>query len=284
MDRVAVAGRQAVILDDLPAQPSEVRVRSSQAHLKPEAGLFRTILGVRFFVGSVEQAIDRISEGGLMVVPAAPALRMMSKDVGYRDSLLGADFAIPDSTYMVLLWNLIQGDTIQKISGLYYMRTLLERQDLRRSGSTFWIMPGEESRDRNLNWLNGQGVRTDIESTYVAPFYGQTIVDENLLEELERRRPKHIIVAIGGGKQEPLGLYLKQNLSYRPAIHCIGAAIAFLSGDQVRIPHWADHLGLGWAFRTFSDPKRYGKRYWDARKLAPMLIEYRERAPDLTEA
>ena len=54
--------------------------------------------------------------------------------------------------------------------------------------------------------------------------------------------------------QERLGLYLKQRLSYRPAIHCIGAAIGFLSGDQVYIPVWADALGMGWLYRTLADP------------------------------
>jgi hypothetical protein len=41
-----------------------------------------------------------------------------------------------------------------------------------------------------------------------------------------------------------VGLYLKRSLSYEPGIHCIGAAIAFLSGDQARIPLWGDRLGL----------------------------------------
>jgi UDP-N-acetyl-D-mannosaminuronic acid transferase (WecB/TagA/CpsF family) len=254
-------------------------MRESRAQAEQESGLFRTILGVRFFVGSVEAAIDRISSGGLMVVPAAPALKNMTEDDEYRRALLGADFAIPDSAYMVLLWNLIQGDSIHKVSGLYYMRTLLERQDIRRYGSTFWVMPTEESRDRNLWWLNAQGIQTHAISTYIAPHYRGLVEDPRLVEELERHRPRHVIIAIGGGKQEPLGLYLKKNLSYRPAIHCIGAAIAFLTGDQVRIPHWADHLGLGWAFRTFSDPQRYGSRYWDARKLAPLMMQYRDRAP-----
>ena len=37
-----------------------------------------------------------------------------------------------------------------------------------------------------------------------------------------------------------------------PAIHCIGAALGFLTGDQVRIPHWADQWILGWLFRGFN--------------------------------
>jgi UDP-N-acetyl-D-mannosaminuronic acid transferase (WecB/TagA/CpsF family) len=90
-----------------------------------------------------------------------------------------------------------------------------------------------------------------------------------------------VVVTIGGGNQERLGLYLKRHLPYLPAIHCIGAAIAFLSGDQVHIPVWADQLYLGWLFRTISEPKRYFPRYWEARKLFRLLRRYRERLPEL---
>jgi UDP-N-acetyl-D-mannosaminuronic acid transferase (WecB/TagA/CpsF family) len=93
-----------------------------------------------------------------------------------------------------------------------------------------------------------------------------------------------VILTIGGGSQERLGLYLKQRLSYRPAIHCIGAAIAFLSGDQVHIPVWVDKLYLCWLFRCLSNPKRHIPRYWSARKLVALMWRYRNRLPALRDA
>jgi UDP-N-acetyl-D-mannosaminuronic acid transferase (WecB/TagA/CpsF family) len=110
--------------------------------------------------------------------------------------------------------------------------------------------------------------------------YSQYEIDDPLLlERVERIRPQHVILTLGGGTQERVGLYLKRNLSYLPAIHCIGAAIAFLSGDQVRIPVWADRRYLGWLYRSISEPRRYVPRYWNARKLLYLLIRYRERLP-----
>ena len=86
------------------------------------------------------------------------------------------------------------------------------------------------------------------------------IQDEALIERLRERRPRHIIVTLGGGNQERLGLYIKRKLDYRPSIHCIGAAIAFLSGDQVKIPDWADRRSLGWLYRCVSEPRRFVPR------------------------
>jgi N-acetylglucosaminyldiphosphoundecaprenol N-acetyl-beta-D-mannosaminyltransferase len=241
---------------------------------------FQQILGVRFFVGDARGAIHEVTRrGGLVVVPAAPALKNLPADRAYREALLGADFAIADSAFMVLLWNLIDRNRIPKLSGLRYLSALIEEPDFRAPGNTFWVMPTAISAQRNLTWLRENNVNVANEDVYLAPLYGAVISDEELLQRIEERKPRHIVLGVGGGTQERLGLFLKQKLSYRPAIHCIGAAIAFLSGDQVRIPMWADRVGLGWLCRSLADPLRFLPRYWDARHLAPLLLKYRDRLP-----
>jgi UDP-N-acetyl-D-mannosaminuronic acid transferase (WecB/TagA/CpsF family) len=245
---------------------------------------FVTILGVRFFNGTVEDAVERMERGGLLVVPAAPALKDIDRNPGYREALLNADLCITDSAFMVLIWNRISKQKIHRLSGLKYLRELLRREDAHRPGNVVWIMASPASAQKNLAWLREQGIEVPEECVYLAPMYGSQIDDPVLLAMLDRLRPQHIVVTVGGGTQERLGLYLKQRLSYRPAIHCIGAAIAFLSGDQVGIPVWADKFYLGWLFRTLADPKRFGPRYWEARKLLKLMVRYRERLPEPMES
>jgi len=240
----------------------------------------RTILGVHFFIGTAAQAVERMKGGGLLVVPAAPALKDLETKASYREALLNADMAIADSAYMVMVWNWLQHDSIRRLSGLEYLRELLKQPGVRQSGNVLWIMASEVSAERNLAWLAAQGISVPEEHVYLAPLYSeQEIYDPELLELIERTRPQHIILTLGGGTQERVGLYLKRNLSYLPSMHCIGAAIAFLSGDQVRIPIWADRSYLGWLYRSISEPRRYMPRYWNARKLLYLLIRYRDRLP-----
>ncbi len=235
---------------------------------------FQRILGIRFFVGNAQEAIDQVSrEGGLVVVPAAPALKNLTHDNRYRDALLGADFAIADSAMMVLLWNLMQGDRIPKLSGLKYLRVLIKQPEFQSPAASFWVMPTLSSARRNVDWLSDNGIRVADEDIYLAPMYGSVIDDVELLQRLEERRPHHVVLSLGGGTQERLGLYLKEHLSYKPAIHCIGAAIAFLSGDQVRIPVWVDRLCLGWLWRCVSNPRlnrstHTGIRTWSPERKA----------------
>ena len=240
---------------------------------------FRQILGITFFVGSAQRAIDLVRHGGLLVVPAAPALKNLPEDGEYREALLGADIAIADSSLMVMVWNFMQKDRIRRLSGLEYLVELLAQPEIREPRGTFWIMAGPDSAAKNIAWLNTQGIEVLPEDTYLAPMYGSRIEDETLLKQIRERKSRHVIVTVGGGTQERLGLYLKRNLESLPAIHCIGAAIAFLSGDQVEIPMWADRFYLGWLFRCLAEPKRFVPRYWSARKLVGLMFRYRGLLP-----
>ncbi len=242
---------------------------------------FRRILGIQFFCGSAQQAITTMRHGGLLVVPAAPALKELGRDPDYRESLLNADLVITDSAYMVMIWNVLEDDHIHRLSGLEYLRELLREPDVREAENTLWIMASPMSAKRNLRWLAEQGIAVSEENIYMAPIYGKNIADCALIERLNRLKPKHVIVTVGGGTQERLGLYIKRNVDYRPSIHCIGAAIAFLSGDQVLIPVWADHFYLGWLYRCISDPKEYVPRYWGARKLLQLILKFRSQLPPL---
>jgi UDP-N-acetyl-D-mannosaminuronic acid transferase (WecB/TagA/CpsF family) len=243
---------------------------------------FRRILGVRFYVGSPEKAAQIGLGGGLVVVPAAPALVDLTHDRAYREALTNADLAITDSGLMVLVWQFMKSERITRLSGLEYLRIILKAPALRAPGSVLWVLPTPASRDRTINWLREQGFPTRPEDCYVAPLYApDKVADPTLLELINTRRPAHIVVGLGGGVQEKLGYYLRQHAAYRPAIHCIGAAIGFLTGDQVPIPVWADYLILGWLFRCWSEPRKFGPRYWKARRLVPLMFKYRERLPDL---
>ncbi len=245
-------------------------------------GEYRRILGIDFFSGSAKDAVDRMEGGGLLVVPAAPALKDLARNTGYREALEQSDLCIADSAFMVMLWNLMEHDSIQKLSGLAYLRELLSRDSFRdHADETFWVMATKRSAQKNLQWLREQGIHVPVENVYIAPVYGRSVEDPKLLERIQELKPRHVVMTIGGGTQERVGLYLKQNLNYLPAIHCIGAAIAFLSGDQVLIPEWADKAGIGWLFRCVAAPRRYVPRYWEARKLVGLMRRFRSRMPIL---
>jgi N-acetylglucosaminyldiphosphoundecaprenol N-acetyl-beta-D-mannosaminyltransferase len=237
---------------------------------------FRKILGVRFYIADLEGLLNLIPEGGLIVVPSAPVMTRLAEDAAHRAALEGADFAITDSGYMVLLWLVRTGERIRRISGLRLLRGLFDRKGYRGRGETFWVMPTEADSGANFEWLRGQGFEVTGDDAYVAPIYPRAgpISDNRLLDLLGSRRPQLVVIALSGGVQERLGWELRQRLAYKPAILCIGGAIAFLSGRQARIPVWADRLALGWLIRLVSAPRAFASKVRGVENLAPLIWKY----------
>jgi N-acetylglucosaminyldiphosphoundecaprenol N-acetyl-beta-D-mannosaminyltransferase len=243
-----------------------------------------TILGVRFFNGPVNEAVDSISSnGGLLVVPAAPALVKVQSDEGYRRALVSADMAIADSGAMVLLWKIFTGRRVERISGLKFLKRLVARLASHPDERVLWIVPSETAHEKTIGWLRSINL-TRTADFYIAPRYGPDVRDDALAAKIDNYSPAHVVVGIGGGVQEKLGLFLKENLRARPAIHCIGAALAFLTGDQPPIPMWADRFYLGWLLRLLRQPRVFGPRYLSALKLPLLIARYRKNLPPLAKS
>jgi N-acetylglucosaminyldiphosphoundecaprenol N-acetyl-beta-D-mannosaminyltransferase len=89
------------------------------------------------------------------------------------------------------------------------------------------------------------------------------------------------VIAIGSGPQEKLGYYLRENLSYRPAIHCTGAAPGFITGDQNAIPEWADRFFLGWFLRLIAQPRIFIPRLTRGLALPWLIWKYGKNLPPI---
>jgi N-acetylglucosaminyldiphosphoundecaprenol N-acetyl-beta-D-mannosaminyltransferase len=242
------------------------------------------ILGIQFFTGPADQAIARISaSGGFLVAPSAPGMVRLSDDAPYRRAMLAADVAIPDSGLMVLTWRLIGRGKIERLSGLKYLKQLLPALKAGPNPEIFWVMPNMRAREKLLSWSLREQFPVTLDNCYLAPNYQYEIEDRYLVEQIEESRPAHVLIGIGSGPQEKLGYYLRENLSYRPAIHCIGAALGFITGDQIAIPDWADRFYLGWLLRFLAQPRLFAPRVLMALRLAPLIFRYGEKLPPLTK-
>src|SRR5437870_12858375 len=240
------------------------------------------ILGIKFFKGDVGRAVALMSErGGFLVAPSGTCFARLRRDDAYREAMVNADMAIPDSGAMVLLWRLFGGRKLTRISGLKYLHGLSDRFFAEKQGDVFWIVPNERARETTGRWLEQNNFQFSSDDFYAAPIYGAVVEDRYLVDQIHSRKPRHLVVGIGSGPQEKLGYYLREHLNYRPAIHCVGAALAFLTGDQPPIPMWADRCYLGWLLRLLRQPRVFGPRYLSALNLPWLLLRYRQEMPPL---
>jgi len=256
---------------------STLLLRSRRPRRATAAPRFRTILGIRFFAGALPALLRLTRQGGLIVVPSGPGLADLEREPEYRQAVETSDLALTDSGFLVLLWTLLRRERLPRISGLQFVRGLVGMPEFRDPGAVFWVMPTAEDAAANGAWLAAQGIAMAPDCVYLAPRYpGAGIQDPELVARIEAVRPRFVMLNIGGGVQERLGFHLRAHLSFRPAIICTGAAIAFLSGRQASIPPWADRLRLGWLLRCARNPTRFIPRYVRAIRLARVVWTYGE--------
>tara|TARA_Y100001970_G_C14153133_1_gene813887 strand:- start:701 stop:1444 length:744 start_codon:yes stop_codon:yes gene_type:complete len=228
--------------------------------------------GIKFINGDFQFVWSKVKKGGLLVAPAAPAIKDIKKNQLYYNSLKNSDFAIVDSGFMVLFLFLFRRIKLKKLSGLSFLKSMLKQPEIKIQNSIFLINPNNKESLLNSILLNSHGIKLKEDYQYVAPIYNSdTIEDIDLLKILNRKKPNFILINIGGGKQEPLGSYLKNNISFSSSIICTGAAISFINGTQAKIPYVIDKLFLGWLSRIISNPKIFLPRYINALKVVKVL-------------
>ena len=244
-------------------------------------------MGIRFWNQSCERLLTELDEtGGLLVVPAAPLLAQIGTDHHLREALQRADWAVVDGGYIALLLRLL-GRSVMRISGLQLLEKTVANGGSgvvpMKERKILWVTPSQAETDRISDYLDSLSFSPEKQSYYQAPFYqkDEDFQDQDLLSLAKSVQPDWIIVCLAGGKQEKLGYFLRQHRAelttgdhareQGPVVLGIGAAIAFLTGGQAKIPVWADRLYLGWLFRIVENPKvylqRYGQAFWGLPRL-----------------
>ena len=72
---------------------------------------------------------------------------------------------------------------------------------------------------------------------------------------------RYILLAVGSPQQEMIAALVAQDPAARGTALCIGASIDFLVGVQRRAPRAVQRIGMEWAWRLASEPRRMWRRY-----------------------
>ena len=159
------------------------------------------ILGVSFFKGTVKEACQKAQCGGLVVAPSGPG---MAHDLQsckfYAKALLNADLTLLDSGLIGLWAKCFTKEKYTRISGLAFLKEYLDGGYWAVENS-LWVMPDLAQSKANLKWIKDRyGAEISEEFVYVAPIYEQKgeIIDDQLLECVERLKPKNLFIQLGG--------------------------------------------------------------------------------------
>ena len=222
---------------------------------------------INFFSGNYLEIKKQFDKGGVLVAPAASALTEINNNKDYYKALKKADIAILDSGFFCILLRIFKKYKVIKLSGFLFLRRFLF--GFKKNKKLFLVNPSIKENKTNSKYIRSLGIRNF--KTYISPVY-KRIEDKKLIKKINEFKPDYIMINLGGGIQEVLGIYLRNNIKFKTSIMCTGAAIAFLTGEQAPINKYVDRAYLGWLVRFLWSPKNYYRRTLKSFSLVKLFI------------
>lgn len=210
--------------------------------------------GINFFETNYNLIIELLlKKKGYLVMPAASALVNIKKNSLYHNSLKKSTAAIFDSGFFCILILIFKFLKFKKFSGYKFMNFFLNDKKF-KGRRVLSLDPTVKDAKLNNSYLKFKKFK--FVRNYICPIYDRnSFKDKNLLTLINKYKPDILLINIGGGIQEPLALYIKNNSSHKLISICSGAALSYFTGSEAKINDWVDYLYLGWFLRILHNPK-----------------------------
>jgi len=219
-------------------------------------------LGVEFDILSERQVIDRLglvtaeTPFGYIVTPNVDhVVRLDSEgsEPAVGAAYASAELCVCDSRVLALLAR-FRRIRLPVVTGSDLTAALLEK--VLAQGDRIAIVGGSPDLVRRLSrryphlefiqHSPPMGLRRDLAAQAAAAAF------------IVQAKCRFTFVAVGSPQQELIAARVEGGTGFGL---CIGAALEFLTGDQVRAPMVLRRTGLEWAYRLVSDPRRLWRRY-----------------------
>lgn len=210
-------------------------------------------------VDQVERMI-RSGQPGYFITANLQYVMLSNRDPRLADVNRDAAFLLADGMPLVWYSRLRRRRLPERVTGADLIFGLCERA-ARRGYSAFFLGGAPGVADEAAGKLCQLYPGLKIAGVECPPFREPT-PDEHarMIQRIRAAAPDMLFVALGQPKGE---LWMHEN--YRalgvPACVQLGATFDFVTGRLPRAPRWAQKLGLEWAYRLSTEPRRLGPRY-----------------------
>ena len=220
-------------------------------------------------------AVDVASPYQYLVTPNVDHVVRLHRQAGEMPDLSGvyrdADFCICDSTVLARLakW---RGVVLPVVTGSDLTALLFER--VVRTGDRVAIVGGDEALVLSL-----RAIFPSVEFVQHLPpmgLAGNAEARHAAARFIAGTKARFTFVCVGSPQQELIAAEVAKLGDARGLALCVGAALEFLTDRQKRAPALARQLGLEWAHRLLTNPRRLWRRYL-VEGPAIFLLAYRWR-------
>lgn len=213
---------------------------------------------------SLAELLDRLdADGGLVFTVNPDHLYHLQTNAAFAAAYRRADFITVDSHYVHAGMRWLGTAVREKITGSDLMPAYCRRHAANPAVRIFLLgaAPGVAQRARER--INASAGRELVVGA-LGPsmrFVDDPAEIEAALALVRASGATALMVGLGAPKQE---IWLARHRAALPGVRVlmgVGATIDYEAGEVRRAPVWMRKLGLEWAYRVLSEPRRYGMRY-----------------------
>jgi N-acetylglucosaminyldiphosphoundecaprenol N-acetyl-beta-D-mannosaminyltransferase len=253
--------------------PPETRVEPE----RPPVQLF----GARIDALTMRQAVARlmnwIGERELacryVVTPNVDHCVLLSESADLRAAYARASLVLADGMPVVWASRLLGKPLPERVTGADLVPELFTAADPTRPLTAFLLGAAPGVAERAATKIEARWPAVKVVGTYSPPLGFEK--DEAECQAIHARvnavRPDVLVLGFGAPKQEFWIHKHAPRLQAGVAL-CVGATIDFLAGEKSRAPRWLGRLGLEWAHRVATEPRRLFARYWRDARMFPGLL------------
>ena len=240
-----------------------------------------TFLDVDFDVAPMDQLIPKIAEFGAdspfayLVTPNVDHLVRLHRNdpaqPGLAEIYREARFCTCDSRVLALLatW---RGVDLPVVPGSDVAAIMFDR--VIEPGDRIAVVGGNDDLLANLKAL--YPLVAFVQHQPPMDLMRDTTARRTAAEFVAKERPRFTFLCVGSPQQELIAAETARIAGASGLALCVGAALEFITGSQKRAPRFARRLGLEWAHRLLSNPRRMWRRYL-VEGPAIFLLAYRWR-------
>jgi N-acetylglucosaminyldiphosphoundecaprenol N-acetyl-beta-D-mannosaminyltransferase len=224
------------------------------------------ILGVRLSAINLDDAVGLIEswiknrKRTFVCVTGAHGIIESRRDDELRAIHNAAGMVTPDGMPLVWLARLLGKSRTRRVYGPDLMSRLIA-VSAERGYSSFFYGGADGVAETLRARLQTQHPGLTVSGTFCPPFRAMTDAeDRDVVRRINAARPDIVWIGLSTPKQERW-MAAHQDRIDAPIMIGVGAAFDFLAGTKRQAPVLMQQLGLEWAFRLLSEPRRLWRRY-----------------------
>ncbi|XZO04228.1 MAG: WecB/TagA/CpsF family glycosyltransferase [Microcoleus sp.] len=226
---------------------------------------------------SITELFENLKEtGGVVFTANVDHLIKLQCDRDFYEAYKICDYRVCDSQILMYASIFLGTPLQEKISGSDLFPAFYNYHKDSEDIKIFLLGSAEGVAIQAQEEINKKVGRKIVVAAY-SPSFGFEKDEEEcekIIDIINQSGATVLAIGVGSPKQEKWLVKYRDKLTNIKVFLAIGATIDFEAGCKARSPKWMSEVGLEWAYRLLSEPRRLWKRYLvDALPFFRLIVE-----------